>query len=255
MIPHFELVREFSKTYSVQMPRAFVDANNDVARLRYALIKEEHEEYLAAEPMSVNLLDAIVDLLYVTHGALLSLGLKYNPFISESLPHTQQKHSIKHVVDLVLPELTAKQLCETRIHTTLHLLNRALYDVADSHYFDIDTAFRKVHGRNLDKRWTREELDEFPGYKETSNYELYLNLPRNARVIVVHNEAGKIIKPASWQPADLRPEVTAAMHRFQSQSAEPPTASPESAQPAPDQPKADPSRRPGSGFWKATDKK
>jgi len=84
MNKHQQLVENFMKVMEQDTPIAFSPKNYPAA-LRASLILEEANEFLVASQSSdfVSMIDAICDLLYVTYGAAVAMGIDIEPFFEE----------------------------------------------------------------------------------------------------------------------------------------------------------------------------
>ncbi len=77
-------VREFHEAFELGAPRG-LDEGNFPAELRIRLIEEEAAEFAEATRARdlIGTIDALCDLLYVTYGAAVSLGIDIEPFFEE----------------------------------------------------------------------------------------------------------------------------------------------------------------------------
>jgi predicted HAD superfamily Cof-like phosphohydrolase len=84
MKSHQEMVKEFMISFGQEAPDSF-NPESFPHELRSSLIMEESLEFCqaAAEKDYVGIIDAICDLLYVTYGAAIALGIDINPFFEE----------------------------------------------------------------------------------------------------------------------------------------------------------------------------
>ena len=216
------MVQEFMAAFKQQMPKAFVDANTKVAEHRFKMLEEEHLEWSKSEPMSNDLLDALVDILYIAHGNLLALGLplEFPASLLNTPSLTIKKLSLHNEAAKALHSLQQRPLCSQRITPDHSTLIYATWLAGLANGFDIDGAFAEVHAKNMEKIWTSADDLRHSPYKNTT--------PTQGGVIV-YNDAGKVVKPPSWQPASLHKYVTAALQKLQPSAEVPqaPSASPE----------------------------
>lgn len=72
-----EMVREFNKTYDIIIGKKPNVLSVEESELKYKLMLEELEEYAAAckEENLVEISDAVVDMMYILYGIILSHGL------------------------------------------------------------------------------------------------------------------------------------------------------------------------------------
>ena len=84
MHPAQRQVREFHEAFELGAPGS-PEAESFPAELRIRLIEEEASEFAVAARAGdvVGVLDALCDLLYVTYGAAVSLGVDIEPFFEE----------------------------------------------------------------------------------------------------------------------------------------------------------------------------
>ena len=84
MHPAQRQVREFHEAFELGAPGS-LEAGSFPAELRIRLIEEEASEFAVAARAGdvVGVLDALCDLLYVTYGAAVSLGVDIEPFFEE----------------------------------------------------------------------------------------------------------------------------------------------------------------------------
>lgn len=204
----FECVRAFMTTFRQPCPRDFVDARTADAELRWQLISEEHLEWQRSAPMSEDLLDALVDLQYVTIGTFLAMGLKYTGKGYGKQPAlTGRKMPVDREVGMALAALRVRPLCRERLQPALSDLVDVLNLAAAANGFDMDAAFAAVHAANMSKAdWFSKDLRP-PDSRED-------RLPSGQ--IVVYNKAGKVVKPPGFKPANLQPYLTAALRLFES---------------------------------------
>lgn len=220
-----EMVREFHTTFRQAAPRGFTDAKDATAELRFKLIEEEYKEWQAATPMSHELLDALVDLEYVVAGSFVGLGLAFeDPHRTYSLVLTNRKNPIDHYVAMALSALVVRPLCPRRLTDSLSDLLAWLDYCGRLNGFDMDTAFNIVHKANMSKLWKTHQLT--PLNKPADLGGTYMVNAIDGTVLV-HNKAGKVLKPPGFVPPDLTPVLTAALRLF-----EPPAAAARSS-PAP----------------------
>jgi len=203
-------VRQWMTDMNQICPKDFVDSSDNVAELRYKLIDEEYKEWKQASPMSNDLLDSLVDLLYVTYGAFAQLGVKLDNSISYApLPLAGRKISIDAYVAMSFAALRKRPLCRFTLESHLTKLILALHQAAAANGYDVDQAFDIVHKSNQSKFWTAEEVKSMNISPDLTSYKPQMNK------YVVFNQAGKVIKPPSFVPPNLQPVVIAALRQFE----------------------------------------
>jgi predicted HAD superfamily Cof-like phosphohydrolase len=79
-----QMVAEFHRQFGLQAPAA-LDVEHFPGELRVSLIQEEADEFAQAvrDGDVPEMIDALCDLLYVTYGAAVSLGVDLEPFFDE----------------------------------------------------------------------------------------------------------------------------------------------------------------------------
>ena len=87
MSPEQEMVREFHDEFGQPAPRRFVEVfywGDDLKKLRVDLIQEELNEFKEALESNdtVASVDALMDLLYVVYGAVVTMGLDAAPIFA-----------------------------------------------------------------------------------------------------------------------------------------------------------------------------
>lgn len=85
MNTHQAMVKEFHQRFGQAAPDKRHSLTKEEMELRVRLINEEAFEFQAAcgADDEVEMVDAICDLLYVTYGAAVSMGLDIDPFFAE----------------------------------------------------------------------------------------------------------------------------------------------------------------------------
>ncbi len=202
-----ECVRAFMTTFRQHCPRDFVDATDDTAELRHALISEEYQEWQHASPLSSEMFDALIDLQYVTCGSILAMGVKYVGKGYTPLELTGKKIAIDGYVAKALAALRQRPLCRDSLQPALSDLVDALNQAATANGFDMAAGFAAVHNSNMSKaEWQRADI------RPADSREDRLSTGQ----IIVCNKAGKVLKPPGFKPANLQPYVIAALRLFES---------------------------------------
>ena len=192
-----------------QVPKDFVDANTVTAETRFKLIEEEYKEWQAAPPLDNELLDSLIDILYVTYGTIAALGVTYLHIPYKSIPLTQKKIAIDHYVARVLASLRQRPLCRDSLQPSLGELISACYQAGQANGLDMLAAFDIVHKANLTKLWTREEVKSMGISPDLTSHRPTVDK------FVVFNAYGKVVKPPSFQPPNLQPITIAALRLFE----------------------------------------
>jgi len=186
---YVEAIKDFRRKFKQFSPKRFEDCNNEDAYLQADLIEEEHLEYQSAESRT-DIIDALSDLLYVTIGAYVAVGLKPPEIPLTILPLTKFKDDIINQVAQATQELRKSQLCCSGLQRTLDALFNVIHLTAHGNEIDIINTFKEVHTSNMTKLWTSLE-----------------DVPKQAIVIQVGNNQwlvktalGKVLKPKTYQP-------------------------------------------------------
>ena len=84
MNDHQRMVKEFMTAFGQNTPEKF-SVNEYPFALRASLIEEEAREFVhaASNGNPIEMIDAMCDLLYVTYGAAVAMGIDLEPFFSE----------------------------------------------------------------------------------------------------------------------------------------------------------------------------
>lgn len=82
---HFDMVREFHRTYECNISEHCTLPDNQERNLRISLLREEFEEYLEAEKGNniVEIADALADMLYIINGTCVSYGIPIEEIFQE----------------------------------------------------------------------------------------------------------------------------------------------------------------------------
>lgn len=187
----YDKVAEFSKTFDVRQYEMLSFVPSEVLRFRVKLIEEEEREYLAAKS-SLERLDALCDLLYVSLGAAYVTKTPIKDYKALGMLSLDFTDEVSDVID----ELLAAIPCQKRLPMFFDNLNKKLLRAAAIQQFLIEPAFNEVHRSNMAKRWTQAEALARPtGW-------IMEKVP-NSLLYVVKDETGKIRKPPSWTPPNL----------------------------------------------------
>jgi len=166
----------------------------EVSTLRSSLIKEEEREFNAAPVHSVDELDAICDLLYVTVGTALTVGVDIAEYRSGQLALSYPaKQSIWNVVLPVTQDLDSRFPCTRIQQAGLNAIVRRMIDVGALMGYKMREAFAEVHRSNMTKLHNGPHPETF--YKCTKKGDKWL----------VKRADGKVVKPATFQPPNLLP--------------------------------------------------
>lgn len=182
----YNKVREFQEFFRVPI-RSFADSSNEIAMFRADLHDEEFKEWNTAE-FEEDLLDALCDMAYIATGSMLSLGIKPRNNPIDNLINAQAR--------LIL-ELRKQVLCEKELTRNLNGLMTGIFIEAEKNGYNFHGAFDAVHAANMEKIWSREDIDS-------------PSMPHEDRKIypclggwIVKRADGKILKPPGWTAPEL----------------------------------------------------
>ena len=170
----------------------------DVVALRRALIVEEVKELAAALAINDNIeiVDALIDILYVTWGAYAALGLQYQPV------------NLKLKLDSFISDL----LVFADIHGTHEEIAEALNSIialveqyCDVYHVNRAECFKAVHDNNMTKFCdTIEEAEmTMSKYSKDMRYVGVCHVKKNNKYVVLDGK-GKVLKSANYKPVILR---------------------------------------------------
>lgn len=190
-------VKDFWIKFEMPIKASLNDLNAANATLSANLIREEMQEFIDAKE-EVYRLDAIVDWLYVSFGGMLGSGLNERQFDFVRL-HDQR--GMMELSASVIHAFEKRPLpCCATIQMRLPELCTALLVYGMKTWRMFDAAFYAVHDKNMKKVWTTHELEH---YQKTFEYRSKKCGPDQH--IVWRKHDGKLLKPPSFQPANLRP--------------------------------------------------
>ena len=193
----YEAVKAFWIKFEMPIKASLNDLNAANAKLSANLIREEMQEFIDAKE-EVDQLDAIIDWLYVSLGGMLGSGLSARQFdfvrlhdqrgmmeLSASVIHAFEKRPLPccATIQMRLPELCAALL---------------VYGMKTWHNFDV--AWAMVHDKNMSKVWILAEIAPI-----CADRDFRIKCVTPNEYIVWRKSDGKLLKPPSFQPADLRP--------------------------------------------------
>jgi len=222
-LTNFQKIIEFHKTSGLvvnTIPQLNVTRKYpDLVKLRTSLIVEEANELIDAVEANdfKEVIDALMDLLYVTYGTCTSFGIDANKVF---IFCNKVKLVIQTNVITENPNLVSLRLSEiqTSIQTFLTAVNEqnfeaiknALFEILRSTYqasisFGIDpnVGFGLVHESNMTKFCDTEELAKqtVESYKNDDRYDTPAYRKTETGLYVVYNEStGKILKSNDYKP-------------------------------------------------------
>jgi len=222
-------VQEFHKAFGLLISNEpyiniFQEMPN-VVKLRYNLIHEEFNELLVAieQKNLEEVIDALMDILYVLYGGAVSYGIK--TLISNFNSYSQtiydfNFHKTNKVVQvqplLILTKQFAYILEKLKNSSAINDVDKYINELIVLTYymclcqgFDVDYCFSLVHKSNMSKLCATEELAKrtVDWYKNSQTVYDSPNYRYNdeLKLWVVYNESsGKILKSIEYQPVSFK---------------------------------------------------
>lgn len=196
-------VAQFMRAFDQRVPRFWDDHEQAIRPLRKALIAEEFQEFCDSRT-KVDMLDALCDLLYVTHGTLLALGYR-----ADLLVNTGLEQPLPAAVGRAVTQLS-QQPCQKGDGDRIADLVATVIAVGERTFGleNYRNAFYAVHENNMKKLWTAKEYGESaPGDKLQAK--VALGQEDNERCYVVTRPDGKVVKPPGFEKVKLEKFVGA----------------------------------------------
>lgn len=192
------LVKEFMDNFDQPCYPSAESTPCAVAVLRGNLIEEETKELVRAPAYSAEELDAICDLLYVTLGTNLALGIPVRvPLFNHPAPTKEQFYQL---IKPCVQDLYCKFPCTKTQTTELNKITACCFILANNYNYNLASAFRAVHESNMSKLWKDNALAraaQKPGFTATMKPKGWL----------VKDSRGKVVKPEHFSPPDLTPYI------------------------------------------------
>jgi predicted HAD superfamily Cof-like phosphohydrolase len=205
----YNKVKEFMTLMGQQIPKDFVDSSTKTAELRHNLLSEEYKEWQKGSPLSEAVLDGLLDIMYVTYGAAVHMGLNYKEIRPTPLPLTQRKIAVDAYVAKALSAFRQRPLCRLTLEAAINELIPASIQAGMANGWDMAAAFDIVHESNLTKFWTKEEVKSMGISPDLTSYKPQIDK------FVVFNSYGKVAKPPSFKPPNLQPILIAGLRLFE----------------------------------------
>lgn len=190
-------VAQFMRAFNQRVPCFWDDHDLAIRPLRKALIAEEYKEFCDAKS-KVDVLDALCDLLYVTHGTLLALGYRADLLVEHGL-----EQPFPSAVGRCVTQLS-QQPCQQGDGDRIADLVATVIAVGER-MFGVENyrnAFYAVHENNMSKLWTKEEFVGADGEAQLTAAQAP-GRDGEARCLVVTRADGKVIKPPGFAKVDL----------------------------------------------------
>lgn len=179
----------------------------DLIKFRFALIKEEVNELLAAVHVgdNVEVVDALVDILYVTHGSFAALG--FEPCEIEN----EEKKYLQHLIEASdLPtDLTAdlqsdfSASLQAELQVRLGVIMWCVGQICHMYHVKRREAFDAVHQNNMTKFCdTIEEAELTVLHYEKLKRHVH-HIKRGAKYVIL-DDAGKVLKSVKYTGVILR---------------------------------------------------
>lgn len=184
-----DFTREFWKSFQLPWCKFWPDSKYEGRQLAARLMEEEFNELLEADTKEKKL-DAYCDLLYVTAGAMHSVGydrqLYFQPFFNENFAGPLAE-SIKLIKE---PGI----VCRRRLECSLPEAGYGITIAAFKEFPKFRDAFKAVHRANMSKLW-----ESKPAEMEGRTAERVIG----GKWLVKRKEDGKVIKSPEFKHPDL----------------------------------------------------
>ena len=195
-----------------------------IVKLRYSLIHEEFMELCNAidDNNLIEVIDALMDILYVLYGAAISYGVKtlinnYNSYAQSILDFNLHKfHNTVQTDNLkVQTALFDKILEKYSVSNTIEEIENHINELLVSTYYmcflqgiDVDYCFNLVHKSNMSKLCHSKELAEktVQWYKDNSTVYDSPDYKYNDELrlwIVFNKSTGKVLKSIEYSPVSF----------------------------------------------------
>ena len=190
-----DMVVQFRRAFGQPCPKHWLDGRPEDRVLQGRLVREEFDETInAAGPLDE--LDGYCDLLYVLLGAAIVLGFKREVFDGVK----DSPFGLAADVTGVINMLERPGLPCGLLWVTLPQAINSLYKVAIEKYPKFQEAFKAVHAANMSKLWDADLTLLSADCTVTPAGD-------GSGRLIVKRPDGKIVKPSTFSPPDLRPFV------------------------------------------------
>lgn len=219
-----DLVKEFHQVYGHPIFENWSDESfYKTRKLRVDLITEEFTELTKAlyESDKIEMIDGLMDLLYVTYGAALCFGMHLNdpkiecmPYVTEPLEnkiniwkiaHEKVKFQVESVINSIE---SVYDIDETKddidnIEFDLQSLVENICLMTSLMNVDVNRAFNEVHISNMTKVCSNEmeAKDTILSYMNKNVESSYRKM--DSYWVVYDIKTGKILKNINYKPVDL----------------------------------------------------
>jgi hypothetical protein len=188
-------VEEFMRAFNQRIITTFDNAENKDALLRADLHREEFNEYNDSDEV-VDTLDAIIDIEYIAHGTMLTLGIQQHDNLADTAPRV----SFPAANAYVITELNKPRLCKKGLVASLNQLIACCSQagmLVTRHYHD---AFMHVHMKNMSKLWSEDDMHDYLD----NVTEPVITFEKKGSLYLAKRTDGKIMKPPTFTPPNLK---------------------------------------------------
>lgn len=234
-LSHYQCVDEFHRVFGhprPSTPQRDIFTNTKLVNMRISLITEEHSEFTDAVASRdiVGVLDALSDILYVTHGMGIVFGIdlgrhELDEFDSDKIDLTlfNDDASLNQVTEALQLSIDAiRAACNQadfdKVSDALGQLLDATYRAAWCFALPIDRAFRLVHDNNMSKlcKTEADAIQSVAFYAEQPAFkDIVVNYRQSddGKYFVMYNDTpghpqnGKILKAHTWREPDFAPLI------------------------------------------------
>lgn len=195
----YQNVKDFWVQYEMPWKRCIDDLDLKGCELSSKLIREEFDEYVSSVT-NEDALDAIVDLLYVSLGAMMAAGLGADEFDKLDLIKRKEFATLAAKVNNAFDKRPLPCTASIKMFTPELVASVAAFGFDNWPLFK--EAWYTVHKANMSKYWTKEQLNKHESEFPLRTKPIGLDL-----VIVWRKSDGKLIKPPDFRPPNLTPFI------------------------------------------------
>jgi predicted HAD superfamily Cof-like phosphohydrolase len=204
-LSHFELVGEFHDVFGHPQRKELYynvyNENSELVSFRIDLIEEEYKELLEAtnNKDTIEIADALCDMLYVINGAGQCLGIKMENVSS----NIDVEGYLIRMKMLIIGLRNSTTICV--LGDMLKELLQLVYNTGYTLGFDMDVLFREVHRSNMTK--VCDNIDDVilsvEQYKKEGRYKKPSFRQKGKYYVIYDEETTKILKNHKWTKPNL----------------------------------------------------
>lgn len=219
MLSHYELVKDFHTIFGHPVrDTPYVTCFTQDTKLmpfRISLIREELEEFKTALNVAniVEMADALCDLLYVTYGACICIGVNVNYTICEFKEYLKISDMV-NLNNIIINKIGVIENNVNNLHNNtsyddvvnkLHTIIELTYDLSYTMKLNIDELFREVHRSNMSKvcSHVNDAIESVNYYKMEGRYAQPEYRKTGQYYIIYDAVTTKILKNHRWSPPNI----------------------------------------------------